>query len=85
MVTYSIDEIILATLAGVLCEADDLDAIAVLSRECVTWLKPFLPDKRFVAKAQTPPHQRKIQNLQSWKLNRAGWSEPFRVKLVARF
>jgi hypothetical protein len=52
-VTYPLDEILLATLAGALRGADDFDAIALLSRECVTWLKQFLPDNHGVANAQS--------------------------------
>jgi DDE_Tnp_1-associated len=33
MVTYPLDEILLATLVGVLCGADDWEGIALLSRE----------------------------------------------------
>lgn len=41
MVTYRLDGILLATLALVLWEEDDFDAIALPSRECDV-LKPFL-------------------------------------------
>ncbi|MGH9677816.1 MAG: transposase family protein [Candidatus Acidiferrum sp.] len=53
MVTYRLDEILLPTLAGVLWGADDFAAMLLLSREPVTWLKQFLPDKHSVGKAQT--------------------------------
>jgi len=45
MVIYPLNEVLLATLVGVLCGADDWDAIELLSREYLPWLKRFLPFK----------------------------------------
>ncbi|MGH7784642.1 MAG: ISAs1 family transposase [Candidatus Binatia bacterium] len=53
MVTYPLNEILLATLVGVLCGADDWEAIELLSREYLAWLKQFLPYKYGVPQAQT--------------------------------
>ena len=53
MVTYPLDEILLATLVGVLCAADDWEAIELLSREYLAWLKQYLPYKTGVPHAQT--------------------------------
>jgi predicted transposase YbfD/YdcC len=53
MVTYPLDEVLLATLVGVLCGADEWDAIELLSREYLTWLRRFLPYKSGVPSAQT--------------------------------
>ncbi len=53
MVTYPLDEILLATLVGVLCGADDWEAIELLSREYLGWLKQFLPYKTGIPHAQT--------------------------------
>jgi DDE_Tnp_1-associated len=39
VVTYPLDEILLATLVDVLCGADDWEAIELLSREYLGWLK----------------------------------------------
>ncbi|MGB6175808.1 MAG: ISAs1 family transposase [Methylocella sp.] len=47
------DEILLATLVGVLCGADDFAAIELLSREYLAWLKQFLPYKAGIPRAQT--------------------------------
>ncbi|HWY77327.1 MAG TPA: hypothetical protein VN281_17015 [Verrucomicrobiae bacterium] len=43
MVTYPLDEILLATLVGVSCGADVWKAIELLSREYRARLKRFLP------------------------------------------
>jgi predicted transposase YbfD/YdcC len=53
MVTYPLDEILLATLVGVLCGADDWDVIELLNREYLVWLKQFLPYKSGIPHAQT--------------------------------
>lgn len=53
MVTYPLDEILLATLVGVLCGADDWDTVELLAREYLTWLKRFLPYKCGIPQAQT--------------------------------
>ena len=47
------DEIPLVTLVGVLCVADDWEAIELLSREYLAWLKRFLPYKTGIPHAQT--------------------------------
>jgi hypothetical protein len=52
MVTYLLDEILLATLVRVLCGADDWEAIE-LSREYLAWPKQFLPYKTGIPHAQT--------------------------------
>lgn len=53
MVTYPLNEVLLATLVGVLCGADDWDVIELLSREYLPWLKKFLPYKQGIPQAQT--------------------------------
>jgi predicted transposase YbfD/YdcC len=53
MVTYPLDEILLATLVGVLCGADDWDEIEDMSQEYLAWLRQFLPYKNGIPKAQT--------------------------------
>lgn len=47
------DEILLATLVGVLCGADDWDVVEFLAREYLPWLKRFLPFKCGIPQAQT--------------------------------
>lgn len=53
MAIYPLNEVLLATLVGVLSGADDWDAIELLSREYPPWLKRFLPFKSGVPQAQT--------------------------------
>jgi predicted transposase YbfD/YdcC len=53
MVTYPLNEMLLATLVGVLCGADDWDEIELLGLEYLDWLRQFLPYKEGIAQAQT--------------------------------
>jgi len=53
MVTYPLDEVLLAALVGVLCGADDWEEIEFMSREYLDWLRRFLPYQSGIPKAQT--------------------------------
>ncbi|MDC0985836.1 transposase family protein [Alphaproteobacteria bacterium] len=45
MIAYPLDEVLLETLVGVLCRADDFGEIELLSQEHLDWLRQFLPFK----------------------------------------
>lgn len=53
MVTYPLDEILLATLVGVVCGADDWDGIEEVASGALDWLRRFLPYADGIATAQT--------------------------------
>lgn len=53
MVTYPLDEVLLTTLVGLLCRADDFDEIELLGQEQLGWLRQFLPFKDGIPQAQT--------------------------------
>lgn len=53
MVTYPLDEVLLTTLVGLLCRADDFDEIELLGQEQLSWLRQFLPFKEGIPQAQT--------------------------------
>ena len=53
MVTYPLDEVLLTTLVGLLCRADDFDEIELLGQEQLSWLRQFLPFKDGIPQAQT--------------------------------
>lgn len=53
MVIYPLNEVLLATLVGVPCGADDWDTIELLSREYLPWLNRFPPFKCGVPRART--------------------------------
>ena len=43
MVTYPLDEILLATLVGILCDGEDWDDVAYFAEEHMEWLRRWLP------------------------------------------
>lgn len=53
MVTYPLDEVLLTTLVGLLCRADDFDEIELIGQEQLGWLRQILPFKDGVPQAQT--------------------------------
>jgi hypothetical protein len=53
MVTYPLDEILLSTLIGVICGADDFDDVEEVATGALDWLRKFLPFDNGVATAQT--------------------------------
>lgn len=53
MVTYPLDEILLATLVSVVCGADDWDRVEDYASESLDWLRRFLPFAEGVPSAQT--------------------------------
>jgi hypothetical protein len=53
MVTYPLDEILLVTLTGILCGADDWDGIETVGEGLIDWLRQFLPFHHGIPTAQT--------------------------------
>jgi len=43
MVTYPLDEVLLATLVGVVCGADDWEGVEEIATGALDWLRGFLP------------------------------------------
>jgi predicted transposase YbfD/YdcC len=53
MITYPMDEMLLAALVGVLCGAEDFDDVESIGLELADWLRGFLPFEHGIAPAQT--------------------------------
>ena len=53
MVTYPLDEILLATLVAVVCGADDWEGIEEIAKGALDWLRDFLPFASGIPSAQT--------------------------------
>jgi predicted transposase YbfD/YdcC len=53
MTTYPLGEILLATLVGVVCGADDWEGVETIGEAALEWLRRFLPFVNGVPKAQT--------------------------------
>lgn len=53
LVDYPLDEILFATLVGIVCGADDFDDVESIGLELLDWLRGFLPYRNGIAGAQT--------------------------------
>ena len=53
MTTYPRGEVLLATLVGVVCGADDFEGVETIGEAALEWLRRFLPFARGVPTAQT--------------------------------
>jgi predicted transposase YbfD/YdcC len=53
LVTYPLDEILLSTLTGLLCGAEDWEEIVMFAQAQQAWLKGFLPFASGIPSAQT--------------------------------
>lgn len=53
MVTYPLDEILLSTLVGVVCGADDWEGVEEVATGALDWLREFLSFEHGIATAQT--------------------------------
>ena len=53
MVTYPIDEVLLATLVGVVCGADDWEGVEEVTSRALEWLRGFVPFASGIPTART--------------------------------
>jgi len=53
MVIYPLNEVLLTTLIGLICRAEDFDEVELCGREQLQWLRRFLPFEHGVPQAQT--------------------------------
>jgi hypothetical protein len=53
MTTYPLAEVLLATLVGVVCGADDFEGVETIGEAALEWLRGFLPFAHGVPTAQT--------------------------------
>src|SRR5260370_33825561 len=74
MVTYPLDEILLTTLVGVLCGADDWEGIEEVANGALDWLRGFLPFSSGVAKAQTLRKVFRLLDPQALERGFAAWA-----------
>jgi predicted transposase YbfD/YdcC len=74
MVTYPLDEILLATLAGVVCGADDWEGVEEIATGAVGWLRGFLPFADGVPRAQTFRKVFRLIDAQALQRGFAAWA-----------
>jgi predicted transposase YbfD/YdcC len=78
MVTYPLDEILLATLVAVVCGADDWEGVEEIAEGALGWLRGFLPFANGVATAQTFRKVFRLLDAQALSAGFAAWAASVR-------
>lgn len=78
MLTYPLDEILLTTLLGVVCGADDWEGIEEAASGALDWLRGFLPFANGVATAQTLRKVFRLLDAQALERGFAAWAASMR-------
>ena len=78
MVTYPLDEVLLATLVGVVCGADDWDGVEEVATGALDWLRSFLPFKSGIPTAQTLRKVFRLLDTQALQRGFAAWAASLR-------
>jgi predicted transposase YbfD/YdcC len=73
MTTYPLGEILLATLVGVVCGADDWEGVEAVAEGALDWLRGFLPFAEGVPRAQTFCKVFRLINSQALSESFAAW------------
>jgi len=79
MVTYPLDEILLATLAGVVCGADDWEGVEEIATGGLDWLRGFLPFANGIPTAQTLRKVFRLLDAQVLERGFAAWAASTRL------
>lgn len=79
MVTYPLDEVLLATLVGVVCGADDWEGVEEVATGALDWLRGFLPFANGVPTAQTLRKVFRLLDTQALQRGFAAWAASLRA------
>ena len=80
MVTYPLDEVLLATLVGVVCGADDWDGVEEVATGALDWLRSFLPFKNGIPTAQTLRKVFRLLDAEALGRGFAAWTDSLRAQ-----
>jgi predicted transposase YbfD/YdcC len=80
MVTYPLDEVLLATLVGVVCGADDWDGVEEVATGALDWLRSFLPFKNGIPTAQTLRKVFRLLDSEALQRGFAAWAASLRAE-----
>src|SRR5271166_5964284 len=80
MVTYPLDEILLATLVGVVCGADDWEGVEEIAAGALNWLRSFLPFASGIPTAQTLRKVFRLLDPQALQRGFAAWAASLRTQ-----
>ena len=74
MVTYPLDELLLATLVGVVCGADDWEGVEEIATGALDWLGGFLPFANGIPTAQTLRKVFRLLDTEALQRGFAAWA-----------
>jgi predicted transposase YbfD/YdcC len=80
MVTYPLDEVLLATLVGVVCGADDWEGVEEVAAGALGWLRGFLPFADGIPTAQTLRKVFRLLDTQALQRGFAAWAASLRAQ-----
>ena len=80
MVTCPLDEVLLATLVGVVCGADDWEGVEEIADGALDWLRGLLPFANGVATAQTLRKVFRLLDTQALQRGFAAWAASLRAE-----
>ena len=80
MVTYPLDEVLLATLVGVVCGADDWEGVEEVATGALEWLCGFLPLVNGIPTAQTLRKVFRLLDTQALQRGFAAWAASMRAQ-----
>jgi predicted transposase YbfD/YdcC len=80
MVTYPLDEVLLATLVGVVCGADDWEGVEEVATGALDWLRSFLPFKSGLPTAQTLRKVFRLLDTLALQRGFAAWAASLRAE-----
>jgi predicted transposase YbfD/YdcC len=80
MVTYPLDEVLLATLVGVVCGADDWEGVEEIAEGALDWLRGFLPFANGIPTAQTLRKVFRLLDTEALQRGFAAWAASLRAE-----
>ena len=80
MVTYPLDEVLLATLVGVVCGADDWEGVEEVATGALDWLRAFLPFSSGVPTGQTLRKVFRLLDTEALQRGFAAWAASLRAE-----
>ena len=80
MVAYPLDEVLLATLVGVVCGADDWEGVEEVATGALGWLEGFLPFKNGIPTAQTLRKVFRLLDTEALQRGFAAWAASLRAE-----
>ena len=80
MVIYPLDEVLFATLVGVVCGADDWEGVEEVATGALDWLRGFLPFANGIPTAQTLRKVFRLLDSEALQRGFAAWAASLRVE-----